>query len=94
MNMTPFSSLLAKFAAGLAVTLIAVLVVRQASTPDTMIDNLGRLAQFAMVGTLVGSSVLYSYRGQGTVALRNLLIWLAIIGVVALAYQYRGSLGL
>jgi uncharacterized membrane protein len=85
---------LARIAIGLAVVLVVALVIQQFSEPENLTDNLGRFAQFAMVGTLVGAGVLYHYHGNGIEALRNLLIWLAIIAVVALAYQYRASFGL
>lgn len=79
---------------GLAVMLAIGLLFYQFSAPGNFADNLGSFVQIALVGTLVGSAVLASYRGSGTEAIRNLLIWLAIIAVVAFVYANKSALGL
>jgi hypothetical protein len=78
---------------GLVVMLAVGLLFYQFSAPGNFADNLGTFVQVALVGTLVGTAVLAQYRGSGTEAIRNLLIWLAIIGVIAFLYANKGALG-
>lgn len=84
---------LTRLAIGLAILLGVVLLFRAFSSPGEAADTIGHFLWAAMAVTLVGSGVLHHYSGQGSQAVAHLLIWLAIIAMIAFAYQYKGALG-
>lgn len=84
---------LTRIAIGLAILLTVILLVRIFSGSGGGMDTLGNALWAMMAVTLVGSGVLHHYSGQASQAITHLLIWLAIIAVVAFAYQYKAAFG-
>jgi hypothetical protein len=82
---------LSRLAVALAITLVLALIVAQFSPPGDLGRNLAGLIGLLMCAVLVVPSVLARYEmGE---ALRALLIWAGLLGLVALAYTYKSSFG-
>ncbi len=84
---------LSRIVFALAITLVFALVVAQFSPPDDLGRNFALLVGFMACAVLAGNSLLSHYDGQMGEALRNFVLWGAILAVVALAYAYKSNFG-
>lgn len=82
---------LPRLAIGLGITLVLALIVAQLSPPEDFGRNIAGLIGFAMCAVLVGPSVFSRYGASE--AFRAILIWAALLALVALAYAYKSSFG-
>jgi len=56
-------------------------------------DRIVSLVTMTALLIVIGGGTIGAYRGKGTMLLRHIAIWLAIVAAISLIYTYRSTLG-
>ena len=78
---------------GVLVALIVMIVVNEAGFSGTLFDSqsVGTIGGLGVLAAAFGVRVLWQSRGQGSHALRNAAIWLAILTALVFGYWLFGE---
>lgn len=79
--------------AGVLVTLIVLIVANEMAFSGGLFDSrsVGSVGGLGVLAAVFGMRVLQQSRGQGSHALRNVAIWLAIVTALAFGYWLFGE---
>lgn len=79
--------------AGVLVTLIVLIVANEMAFSSGLFDSrsVGSVGGLGVLAAVFGMRVLQQSRGQGSHALRNVAIWLAIVTALAFGYWLFGE---